>query len=214
MTTFRELFRHVGALLREKWRLWLLLSLLAVAGALALFPRDIEWERRLIVANKRFAQRVSFWGDFPRAWLILIVGLGAVGWGLRKYNWRVIALAALLAGTFAGAQAHIASSLIGRARPSAGMPGYLRGPTLDRHYKSFPSAHTVCAFAVAAALTVTMPALGVPCLLAAAVVGWSRMALVSHYPSDVWVGMWLGIVNGLIFGLAARRCYGSVPAGS
>jgi len=37
---------------------------------------------------------------------------------------------------------------------------------------------------------------------------------VSHYPSDVWVGMWLGIVNGLIFGLAARRCYGSVPAGS
>jgi len=201
----RELFRHAAALLRERWLLWLCLALLAAAGAVALFPRDAEWSRACEVANKQFAGDVSFWGDFPRGWLILLAVLGVLGWRLRKRHWRVIALAALIAGTFAGAQVQIISSLTGRPRPSTGVADCLHGPTLDRNYKSFPSAHATCAFAVATALVVMLPALGVPCLLAAALVAWSRMALTAHYPSDVWVGIWFGIINGLLFGLAARR---------
>jgi membrane-associated phospholipid phosphatase len=38
------------------------------------------------------------------------------------------------------------------------------------------------------------------------------MALYAHYPSDVWVGMWFGIINGLIFGLAARRLFSEKSA--
>ena len=202
---FRELFRHATTLLREKWRLWLCLALIATAGAVALFPRDAAWERACTVADKQLAGYISCWGDFPRGWLILIAALGALGWLLRKRNWRVIAIAALIAGTLAGAQVQIISSLTGRPRPSTAVADCLHGPTIDRGYKSFPSAHATCAFAVATALVVMLPALGVPCLFAAALVGWSRMALNAHYPSDVWTGMWFGIVNGLIFGLAARR---------
>ncbi len=201
----RDLFRHAGALLREKWLLWLCLAIIAAAGAVALFPRDAAWERVCTVADKHLAGEISCWGDFPRGWLILLAGLGALGWRLRKRHWRVVAFAALLAGALAGAQVQIISSLTGRPRPSMEVADCLHGPTLDRSYKSFPSAHTTCAFAVATVLVVMLPALGWPCLLAAAVIGWSRMALTAHYPSDVWTGMWFGIINGLIFGLAARR---------
>jgi membrane-associated phospholipid phosphatase len=194
-----KMFRYAGALLREKWWLWLLLALLAAAGAVFLFPRDAEWERCLVTADNRLAGAISFWGDFPRGWLALIVVLAF------RRRWRAIALAALLAGAFAGGEVQTVSSLTGRPRPSAGVADTFRGPTLDLTYKSFPSGHTACAFAVATALVLTLPALGVPCLLAAAVVGWSRMALNAHYPSDVWVGMCFGVLNGLLFGLAVRR---------
>jgi undecaprenyl-diphosphatase len=193
------LLRHAGALLRERWWLWLLLAVIAAAGAFALFPRDAAWTRACVVADNRLVGQISFWGDFPTGWLILIIALA-----LRR-RWRAIALAALLAGAFAGGEVQILSTLTGRPRPSAGVADGLRGPTLDRTYKSFPSGHTTCAFGVATALALTLPAVGVPALLFAAVVGWSRMALNAHYPSDVWVGMWFGIVNGLIFGLAARQ---------
>ncbi|MBM3861732.1 MAG: phosphatase PAP2 family protein [Verrucomicrobia bacterium] len=201
----RGLLRNAGALFREKWRLWLLLALVAAAGVMVLVPRDADWGRQLVVADKRFALFVSFWGDFPRGWLLLIVVLGVLGWVLKQRTWRVVALAALLAGLLAGAQCHSISSLTGRPRPSAAMADRLHGPTLSRTYKSFPSGHTTCAFAVATTLAVSLPVLGVPCLPLAALVGWSRIAGTSHYPSDVWAGMWLGLINGLIIGLAARR---------
>jgi undecaprenyl-diphosphatase len=199
MTMLRELFRQAGALLRQRWWLWLAFVLIAVAGAVALFPRDADWERELVTADKSVAGQISFWGDFPRGWLILILALA-----LRR-RWRVLALAALLAGSCGGIEAHLVSSLTGRPRPSMAVADQLRGVTLDRSYKSFPSGHTTCAFAVAAVLALTLPSLGVPCLLAAALVAWSRMALNAHYPSDIWAGFWFGVANGIVFGLAARR---------
>jgi len=204
-TVLRELLRQAAVVLRANGRWWLLVLLVAGAGVALLLPTEAGWEQRLIVADKHFANTVSFWGDFPRGWLMLIVLVGMLGWLLRKRNWQAVALAALLAGSAGGFQAHLLSSLIGRPRPSTGMADGLRGPTWSRSYKSFPSAHSTCAFAVATTLAVAMPAVGVPCLPLAALVGWSRVALTSHHLSDVWFGMWLGILNGLILGCAARR---------
>jgi undecaprenyl-diphosphatase len=207
--TIQSLFRLTSVERREKQLLWLTLILIALAGVLLLLPHDVGWGRYWFAqrtdTNQRIANAVSYWGDFPRGWMILIALLLGGGLSRKKINWRVVALAALLAGCAAGLQAHIVRYTTGRARPSTGMNGDFYGPSLQRAFHSFPSAHTTCAFAVATVLVVTMPALGVPAWLVAALVGWSRLALTAHYPTDVWLGMWFGIVNGLIFGLAARR---------
>lgn len=205
----RELFRNAVAVLCSKWRLWLALTIIAAAGALALLRNDSSsaqyWASHRTETNQRIANAVSCWGDFPRGWLMLLALIGGAGWFARKPNWRIAALAALLAGSAAGLQVHAIRFTVGRARPSTEAAAGFYGPTLDRAYHSFPSAHTTCAFAVATALLLMMPLLGGPAVMAAMLVGWSRLALTAHYPTDVWVGMWLGILNGVIFGLAARQ---------
>ncbi|MCX7887927.1 MAG: phosphatase PAP2 family protein [Verrucomicrobiae bacterium] len=209
MSTARKLFRETAVLLRLKWRLWLAMLVVATAGAIFIYAHDSIWIKHVIAANNpaihKLAQKISFWGDFFRGWLILIGFIALLGWLVRKPALRICALAALLAGLSAGAQTQLLSSLIGRPRPSVTKTNQLQGLTLARRYKSFPSSHTSCAFAVATTLAANSVALSPFYFGAAAAVGWSRMALKAHYPSDVWAGMWFGIINGLLFGLAARR---------
>lgn len=60
---------------------------------------------------------------------------------------------------------------------------------------SFPSGHTSQAFATATSLSLAYPKWYViaPSLLWAGAVGYSRMELGVHYPSDVLVGALIGI---------------------
>jgi len=205
----RELFQNAAAVLRQRFRLWLALVLVAAASSAVLFPKDDDWLRwwraRRTARNQQIGNAISCWGDFPRGWLILLTTLGGAGLLTRRRHWQVAALAALIAAAVAGLEAHVVRYTVGRARPSSGLPDGFYGPSLKRMYHSLPSGHTTCAFAAATALAVLLPPLGAPCLLAAALVGWSRLALTAHYPTDVWVAMWFGILNGLLFGLAARR---------
>jgi undecaprenyl-diphosphatase len=212
MTLLREMFRQARAVFRQRWWLWLIFLALLGVGVSALLNKDADWQHRCVVADNRFASALTYWGDFPRGWLILIAVLGLIGWRTGKRRIQIAALAALLAGSCGGIEAHTFSSLIGRPRPSVEVPDRLHGFTIDRAYKSFPSGHTTCAFAVAIALALTLPSLGIPAILVAALVAWSRMALNAHYPSDVWAGFWLGMFNALVFGLAARRCSVNVPS--
>ncbi len=64
---------------------------------------------------------------------------------------------------------------------------------------SFPSGHTLEAFAVAITLSLMYRRrwVVIPIMIWAVLVGYSRMALGVHYPSDVLGGMILGILLGL-----------------
>jgi hypothetical protein len=57
---------------------------------------------------------------------------------------------------------------------------------------SFPSGHTMTAFAVWAVLAEGLPLLGPPFLVMAMMIGASRIFLGMHYPTDVLVGALLG----------------------
>ena len=58
---------------------------------------------------------------------------------------------------------------------------------------SFPSGHTSSSFAVATAVFLKNKKIGIPALMFAALVGFSRLYFFVHFPSDVFVGMLEGI---------------------
>ncbi|MBQ6810585.1 MAG: phosphatase PAP2 family protein [Firmicutes bacterium] len=58
---------------------------------------------------------------------------------------------------------------------------------------SFPSGHTSSSFAVATAVFLKNKKIGIPALIFAALVGFSRLYFFVHFPSDVFVGMLEGI---------------------
>lgn len=61
---------------------------------------------------------------------------------------------------------------------------------------SFPSGHTGASFAAASALFFDGSRLSVPAFLMAALIGFSRLYLYVHYPSDILAGACIGIMLG------------------
>ncbi len=57
---------------------------------------------------------------------------------------------------------------------------------------SFPSGHTIASFEAAVAITLHHKKLGIPALVLAAAISFSRLYLYVHYPSDVIVSVILG----------------------
>lgn len=62
---------------------------------------------------------------------------------------------------------------------------------------SFPSGHTGASFAAASALFGAKSKLWLPALILSILIGFSRLYLYVHYPTDVLAGAFLGTVLGL-----------------
>ena len=130
---------------------------------------------------------------------VLIAGVA-----YRQRRWVAYAIAMAIAGLGAGLLAQIVKHLVGRARPELwlGPMHYAPGSST-----SFPSGHTVGAFALAGVLMFSSRSmtLRVTAFLLAAGVGLSRILAFRHWPSDVTASAVIGLVTAWIVTEAVVR---------
>ena len=67
-----------------------------------------------------------------------------------------------------------------------------------QHDFSFPSGHTIASFEAAVVLIKNSKKMGIPAMILAVLVAFSRMYLYVHYPTDVLVSVVLGTLLALI----------------
>ncbi len=90
----------------------------------------------------------------------------------------------------------ILKKIVCRARPFHAMPG-LTALIPEPGSYSFPSGHTTTSFAAATVIMLCLPRkYGIIGYFLAGCIGFSRMYLGVHYPSDVLAGIMLGILIG------------------
>lgn len=90
----------------------------------------------------------------------------------------------------------ILKPLVARVRPCTLYPGVSMLSSMPTDY-SFPSGHAFSSFAAAVAIFCQRKKLGIVALILAAGIGFSRMYLFVHFPSDVLAGVFLGTLSGV-----------------
>jgi len=154
------------------------------------------------------ARGLSWWGELHRAPMMLLVALGFAGVRIRKPALVHAALAGVLASVSAGLLANIIKWVVSRPRPSTSIPDGFYWFKMSWEFQGFPSGHAAHCVAIVGAVSVVTPRFGWLLGVGALSVAWSRFWLERHYVSDLWAGAVLGIVCGVVFGMAARRLAG------
>jgi membrane-associated phospholipid phosphatase len=126
-------------------------------------------------------------------WLVLGLALS-----LLWRRWQPFVLV-LLADAAADGLAGLLKAVFGVHRPAE--PGDLLGVP---HSRSFPSGHTATSFACATALSYLVPRAAPLFYLLAAAIGYSRLYVGVHWPTDVIGGALLGVATALLL-LGAGR---------
>lgn len=80
------------------------------------------------------------------------------------------------------------------------------------HDFSFPSGHTIASFEAATALLLHDRKLGIPAMLIAVLVAFSRLYLYVHYPTDVIASILLGAGLALLGSLLVKKGYAMYEA--
>ena len=72
---------------------------------------------------------------------------------------------------------------------------------------SFPSGHTLASFEAATVLMIRDKKLGIPALILAFIIAFSRLYLYVHYFTDVVAGLLLGVLFGALGYLIVKKCF-------
>ena len=132
-------------------------------------------------------------GDYGLIWIFLAMGLIAIR--STRFMGKVSMLALLFE---VGIVTFTLKPLVDRVRPC--FVEAIQSPLLEMAYTdpSFPSGHAASSFAVATAIFCCNKKWGVLALLAAALMGFTRLYLFVHYPTDVLAGAVIGALCGYL----------------
>jgi membrane-associated phospholipid phosphatase len=126
-----------------------------------------------------------------------------LGFGTRLQFLFFAVLAPLLVG-------EVLKWIVGRGRPFVGgeaNPFHFVPFSGTGAYSSFPSAHSITAFALAFAVSAVWPRARLLMIVYALVIAGTRLLLLSHHPSDVVAGALIGVIGAMSvrYWFAARR---------
>jgi membrane-associated phospholipid phosphatase len=169
------------------------------------WPADVLlWAQRLTDIGQ------SAWILIPTG-VLLIIGY-ALNWRwfssrsrLTLAKWMSACAYIFLSVGVSGLIAAIVKRLIGRARPVHfdEIGAFVFKPFSDASYASFPSGHSTTAGALFAAVAIFFPRLRLPALILGIWLGFTRVLVGAHYPSDVIAGLafgaWYAYFSALIF---------------
>lgn len=142
---------------------------------------------------------ITHLGDLGILWLITAIIILL----LKKYRkCGITMLLGLLSGRVVGNL--ILKNLIQRSRPCWINTSVDMLISVPEDY-SFPSAHTLSGFIAVTILMYYDKRIGIPAMLIASLIAFSRLYLYVHFPTDILAGMILGIVLGCITIWAANR---------
>lgn len=162
--------------------------------------------RQLIFKLQISDQRLFQWingrlhNRFLNFWLYYLTFLGGatftisfsiLAWAFGSLPWSIAGAQAAVALAVSHIPVAIAKKLYPRIRPYLAFPetNTFRNPLSDH---SFPSGHTTAAFSLAIPLIAAVPGLFPVFLSLSIIVGFSRIYLGLHYPSDVLAGAIIG----------------------
>lgn len=120
----------------------------------------------------------------------------------RKSNYlRLIGIAVLVTLIFSTLSIRVSKVAFGRLRPIVAermeLSDTFKPFNLKHKYHSFPSGHTSSSFSTTTTLLSLNPLLCSPLIAYATYIGYTRIHLRQHYPSDVIAGASIGIVSAL-----------------
>jgi membrane-associated phospholipid phosphatase len=146
--------------------------------------------------SRPLAYKLSFVGNTGPGMLLVGAGYLIGRWSHHQRLEEATSLSAEALLT-TGLYTTILKSLTARTRPANGGTGkfFVYSPPAGQTSGSFPSGHASCAFSVAAVFSgVYSDHPWVPYVAygTAGLIGWSRIALHRHFPSDILVGAMLG----------------------
>lgn len=136
---------------------------------------------------------ITHLGDAGIIWIIITLCL-LISKQYRKLG--ILCAIGLILGLIIGNG--IVKNLVSRERPFEVDKDILKTlKIIDPKDPSFPSGHTQASFIVATILMMAKRKFGIPALILAFLIGFSRLYLKVHFPTDVLGGMLMGIAIGL-----------------
>ena len=170
----------------------------------------LQWDGQALLFIQEHIRQVwmdGFWktithlGDAGWFWIILGIVL------LIPKKTRKAGIAALAALAIGALITNVAlKNIIARIRPYEVVEGLVPLISKPTDY-SFPSGHTCASFACALVLYRILPKkYGVPAVILASLIAFSRLYVGVHYPTDVLGGMFVGIFSScLVLWIGKKR---------
>jgi len=154
--------------------------------------RFIHFNR--VVAFDQVLYYISFTTSFVSIGMLLTLLL--IAFRKKSKPLRIIFFKMLIVFVAAATISFTMKTFITRERPFKTYPDIEK--LSEAGNSSFPSGHTIEAFAMAVALSLLIPKrkFVIPLFIWASIVAYSRMALGVHYPTDVVSGMVIGALIG------------------
>jgi membrane-associated phospholipid phosphatase len=137
---------------------------------------------------------------------VRLKGMSRIRWLAWGRRLQFIFLAVLVPVLFG----EVVKWIVGRGRPFVG--GKANAFNFEHFagteaYASFPSAHSITAFALAFAVAAAWPRARVAMAVYAVLIALTRLVLLAHHPSDVVAGALVGVTGAMLvrYWFAARR---------